>query len=137
MIVYRVEHSTAVDDRTHHKCGPMGDVSRFAGDTRRGYSLACDAQQAVVRTMNGHDDKPTPFWDCRLRGISEDEICGTDSLESLHFWFEDAIPALERAGFVINKYDVPKWACRVGESGQVLFKYRFATLVNTEEKNHE
>lgn len=138
MIVYRVEHTTAVDDRTHHACGPMGDVSRFADTRKRDeYDLACEAQEAVCRAMNGHAGKPTPFWDEKLQGINHDEICGVDSMENVKFWFEDALPALERAGFTVRKYDVPKWACRVGESGQVLFKYQFAELIDNEEKAHE
>lgn len=133
MIVYRVEHTTVVDDRTKHACGPMADLDRFGRLRDKAY----DAQMATARAMNGHSDKPTPFWDIFLNGISEDEICGVDSMASLRFWFEDAIPALERAGFAVREYDVPDWACRVGQSGQVLFKYRYARLVDNEEKTDE
>lgn len=138
MIVYRVEHSTAVDDRTNHLCGPMSDLDRCAGNGWRARQAALDAQDAVDYAMNGHwDTKPTPWADPQLGGVAPEEICGVDSMESVRFWFEDSIPALERAGFTINKYDVPDWACRVGESGQVLFRCRVAKLVNAEEKNHE
>lgn len=137
MIVYRVEHSTALDDRTNHLCGPMASLDRHAGNDWRARKAALDALEAVDYAMNGHwDTKPTPWSDPKLRGIDPDEICGLDSMESVRFWFEDSIPALEKAGFVINKYEVPESACRVGRSGQVLFRYRVAKLVNTEEKNH-
>lgn len=135
MIVYRVEHATAVDDRTHHNVGPMGDVDRFYDRGKKnGWDLACEAQRAACRAFNGHKDKPTPFWDYYLQGIKEDEICGANSMESLRFWFEDSIPALEAAGFVINKYSVPDRYCRLGQSGQVLFKYKHAQLVDNEER---
>jgi len=116
----------------------MSDLDRFTDFSKRdGWNLAYEAQQAVCRAMNGHDDKPTPFWDNYLRGIDSEEICGVDSEESLKFWFEDSLPALERAGFAVRKYDVPKWACRVGESGQVLFRYRHAKLVDDKEKTDD
>jgi hypothetical protein len=116
----------------------MGSLDRYAGSGWRARQAALRAQDAVDHAMNGHyETKPTPYSDPKLRGIDSEEICGVDSMESLYFWFEDSIPALEAAGFTVNKYDVPDWACRVGESGQVLFRYRVAKLVNTEEKNHE
>lgn len=134
MIVYRVEHTTAVDDRTRHACGPMADVDRFVDRSKRnGWDIAYDAQIACARAMNGSLNRPTPWSDPKLGGIQVDEICGVDSRRNLRFWFGDSLPALERAGFAVRKYDVPDWACRVGESGQVVFKYRVATLVNAKE----
>lgn len=132
MIVYRVEHTTAVDDRTMHACGPCADVTRFSGDTIDGWDRAYEAQYKLMRVMNGRDDKPSPFWDDELEYIHPNEICGVDSEESLRFWFEDALPALEEVGFAVRRYDVPDWACRVGRSGQVLFQYGHATLVDEE-----
>jgi hypothetical protein len=116
----------------------MCSLDRYTGNGWRAREAALRAQDAVDYAMNGHwDTKPTPWTDPKLRGVDPEEICGVDSMESLRFWFEDSIPALEEAGFVINKYEVPDWACRVGVSGQVLFRYRAAKLVNAEEKNHE
>jgi len=130
MIVYRIEHATVQDARTKHACGPLADVNNFG----RYRDAVAYAQDLVCDAMNGREDKPTPFWDARLHGINEDEICGTDSWRSLRFWFEDSIPALVAAGFRVQEYDVPDWACRVGESGQVVFKYAYATPVDEDEE---
>lgn len=131
MIVYRIEHRSILDERTNHLCGPLADMERFDGPYR---DAAYIAQNVVCDVMNGRMDKPTPWWDLRLNGIAPNEICGVDSKESLNFWFEYSIPFLEKAGFVVNKYDVPDKYVRHGESGQVVFQYKHATLVNNKKE---
>lgn len=132
MIVYRIEHSTQVNPDTHHADGPCAPVDDFPPALR---DKVLRAQRKVFDVMNGRFDKPTPWCDYNLCGIDPQEICGVDSEASLRFWFEDSVPELVAAGFVTRKYDVPDWACRVGQSGQVLFDYRHAKLVDNEEKN--
>lgn len=129
MIVYRIEHSTILDEETGHPCGPMTDVDHFG----RLRDKAFLAQKALCKVMDGRLDKPTPFWDIFLNGIQEDEICGVDSMRSMEFWFEDTIPVLKEAGFVVSEYEVPDWACRVGMFGQVVFKYEEAEKVSDRE----
>lgn len=133
MIVYRIEHESVLNPDTHFPAGPCNPADDFGCL----HDKVLTAQQVVFDVMNNREGKPTPWCDRYLGWINPDEVCGVDSKKDLEFWFEDSVKFLERAGFTIHKYDVPDWACRVGESGQVLFKHQYATLVNKKGKNHE
>lgn len=75
-----------------------------------------------MRYEHSDDRHPSPHWDRTLSGISLDERCGFASRESLDGWFAGFTALLAECGFRVYVYDVPDWACRVGEFGQVLFR---------------
>lgn len=127
MIVYRVAHAT----RTAFVPGP-GD---FPAGPYNGLSYR-DKTPTLRRMISAHSGNAThhlgPCWDRFLNGISPNEVCGFDALDSLLDWFERWFLVLNEAGFVVWVYDVPDADVRVGQGGQAVFRADAARLVRTE-----
>jgi hypothetical protein len=75
---------------------------------------------------------PSPQADPNLMTIHDDEVCGFASPDELNNWFEDFGDRLASAGFHVWEYEVPEFAYRVGNFGQVVFRKDAAVLVSHE-----
>lgn len=130
MIVYRVEHESIKDQWTGHAIGPFQELSMktYLG-WRDGKVYARAVERLMDHLWSDRDRYPTPYNDPNIGFIDGSQICGVDSIESVHDWFADALPLLEEVGFKIRKYEVPDWACRAGRTGQIVFQYAYANLI--------
>jgi len=120
--VWRVAHETA-----RYLSFPAGPYSH-------GDSLGSETSERIDPMRHDHcDDRhPSPHWDRTLGGIDAHERCGFGSREALDGWFDGWTTLLVECGFRVYVYDVPDWACRVGEHGQTLFRDDEAVEVLTE-----
>jgi hypothetical protein len=105
MLVYRIENESGL--------GPYqsGNLNAFT------YSW----DMCIAHSNMAHC---APHVDPDLEGISSDEFCGCDSIESLLSWFYEFLEALEPQGFNISVYEIAE--ARVGANGQTLFKRNIA-----------
>ena len=128
MIVYRVEHESIKGEGGQYKCGPFQDSplwSTLSGHKMDVYNRAI--KKLMDRMSSGGMGRfPTPVMDPHLGWIDPTQICGVDSIESVHEWFGPSLPLLEQVGFHVAKYEVPDWAVKCGWNGQVVFQYKYA-----------
>ncbi|MER5894745.1 hypothetical protein [Streptomyces sp. NPDC001876] len=105
-----------------------------AGPYCHGSELDSDTAERIndMRYAHCDDRHPSPHWDRTLNLIRDEERCGFNSREALDGWFEGFTKLLAECGFRVYVYDVPDWACRVGEHGQTLFVADEAVEMRTE-----
>jgi|SRR6476620_3229553 len=132
MIVLRVEHDSIKNYYVNFPVGPFQDDSiliAFMDDEEKMGAYTRAVQKLMEHLSTDRAKFPTPMADPSLGWIAPNEVCGVDSLESLHEWFADALPLLEECGFVIAKYEVPNKYCKLGRTGQVVFDSKHAKKI--------
>ena len=82
-----------------------GPYSALEPPTRRG---------TPIYTAHENAAHPTPSED-GVGHLRDDEMCGLASLPALRTWFADWGAALDRAGFRVVAYRVPKHRVRYGQ----------------------
>lgn len=147
MIVYRVGHSQHMNDGTGLHKGPYGylppecdpdgrsdEVQSLMSKSHRN-SGSHPVPQQDEGFFHLHDEDCDPSCGNRFDRcdsvFSDDESCGTDSLESLKSWFGEFLPMLLKVGWTVRRYEVPDGSCKVSSvTGQVLFRHDDAVLLD-------
>ena len=131
MLVYRLEHRTAINQHSGLPCGPYNPAPGVGRENRAAFEELLSA----LLDYSFNDRHMTPNSDPFLRGIYANEVCAFTSQEWLDAWFGPFVKELARYGFHVACYDVPADSLRVGVNGQCVFKARSGKMVTDKGEN--